>query len=121
MRSHGARCALNGQQAPTTIEIVMAAALDNAGIAYVAQAPISNSYGLVWVCDFVIETSMIAIECDGDYWHRLPNVERKDRHKDAYLQAAGYTVLRFWEHEIKADVAACVAHIAEVMHSSPPA
>lgn len=115
MRNHGARVAMLNQRGPTSIERAMAAALDAAGIVYVYQFPISNRNGLIFVCDFAIPSARLIIECDGTYWHSLPNIIRRDRHKDAYLKAAGYTLLRFTEAEINQDVGACVHVILQYL------
>jgi very-short-patch-repair endonuclease/endogenous inhibitor of DNA gyrase (YacG/DUF329 family) len=115
MRDHGARLALEGQHAPTSIEIAMMAALDATGIRYVYQFPISNSYGLIFSCDFGFPEARVIVECDGDYWHSLPNVQERDKRKDAYLKAAGYTVLRFSEREIHQDVESCVQAILKLL------
>jgi DNA mismatch endonuclease (patch repair protein) len=67
--------------------------------------------------DVVFTRARLCIFVDGCFWHRCPvhasdprangaywasklsrNVER-DRRGDAALQAAGWTVLRVWEHE----------------------
>ncbi|MEU6231462.1 very short patch repair endonuclease [Kitasatospora sp. NPDC047058] len=67
--------------------------------------------------DLVFRPAKVAVFVDGCYWHGCPehyvspktnpgywsekvtrNVER-DRDTDAQLEAAGWTVLRFWEHE----------------------
>ena len=49
----------------------------------------------------------IVIECDGDYWHNRPDMKERDRIKDIALKNAGYTILRFWEHEINENVERC--------------
>ena len=73
--------------------------------------------------DLVLRKSRIAVFVDGCYWHGCPdhgtqpatnhkywankigrNVER-DAETTAYLQRAGWTVLRFWEHEDPESVA----------------
>lgn len=114
-RSHGARLAAEGQRGPTSIERAMMAALDRAGVAYQYQYPIANSYGLIFSCDFGFPYARLIVECDGDYWHALPRVIERDRHKDAYLQACGYTVLRFSETQINQDVEACVQAILRLL------
>lgn len=77
--------------------------------------------------DIVFTRARVAIYIDGCFWHGCPihatspkrnsdywlpklhrNVER-DRETDARLQRAGWTVLRFWEHESPEDVAATIA------------
>lgn len=73
----------------------------------------------------------LAVFVDGCFWHGCPvcyvapttkseywqdklrrNIER-DRAADERLRSDGWTVLRFWEHDIEADVDACVARVAE--------
>jgi DNA mismatch endonuclease (patch repair protein) len=77
--------------------------------------------------DIVFTRARVAIYIDGCFWHGCPahgtspkrnsdywlpklqrNVER-DRESDARLRLAGWTVLRFWEHEAPEDVAATIA------------
>ncbi|MER7705260.1 very short patch repair endonuclease [Kitasatospora sp. NPDC097605] len=73
--------------------------------------------GVRRTADLVFRPAKVAVFIDGCYWHGCPehyvspktnqgywsekvtrNVER-DRDTDARLEAAGWTVLRFWEHE----------------------
>ncbi|MBP0451934.1 very short patch repair endonuclease [Kitasatospora sp. RG8] len=73
--------------------------------------------GLRRTADLVFRPAKVAVFVDGCYWHGCPehyvsprtnpgywsdkvtrNVER-DRDTDAQLEAAGWMVLRFWEHE----------------------
>lgn len=73
--------------------------------------------------DLVFGPARVAVFVDGCFWHRCPihathpaanadywqakfdrNVER-DRADDAALEAAGWTVVRVWEHEDPADAA----------------
>ncbi|MCY4068676.1 MAG: very short patch repair endonuclease [Acidimicrobiaceae bacterium] len=72
---------------------------------------------LARTADLVLRKTRIAVFVDGCYWHGCPehhtqpatnseywaakiarNAER-DRETTAYLEQAGWTVLRFWEHE----------------------
>jgi DNA mismatch endonuclease (patch repair protein) len=77
--------------------------------------------------DIVFSRAQVAVFCDGCFWHGCPehgqrpgvrnghywapkiagNRERDARHTDA-LEAAGWVVLRYWEHEVPADVAAVI-------------
>ncbi len=77
--------------------------------------------------DVVFTRARLAVFLDGCFWHRCPehgNVPRangaywgpkldrnvaRDRAVDDALAAAGWRVLRVWEHEDVADVAAAVA------------
>jgi DNA mismatch endonuclease (patch repair protein) len=72
--------------------------------------------------DIAFTRKRVAIFVDGCFWHRCPihktppannsawwaskldmNV-RRDRETEAHLQALGWTVLRFWEHDAVDDV-----------------
>ena len=76
--------------------------------------------------DLVFRRAKIAVFVDGCYWHGCPehhtqpatnpeywsakitgNIAR-DQDTDAHLQEAGWTVLRFWEHEDPETVANAV-------------
>ena len=88
----------------TSIEIAMAEELTRRGIEYVEQYNVGNRY----VADFFLPVFNIIIECDGDYWHRRPETKARDKRKNAYIRACGYSLYRFWESEINTDVEACV-------------
>ncbi len=88
----------------TSIEITMAEELSRRGIKYEEQYNLGDKFRL----DFLLPEYGIVIECDGDYWHNLPEVKRRDRRKNAYIKACGYSLYRFWESEINVDVEACV-------------
>ncbi|SOD14527.1 very short patch repair endonuclease [Pedobacter xixiisoli] len=79
--------------------------------------------------DLVIEKYQLAIFIDGDFWHGyewqkrkpktnqafwIPKIERnmqRDQFVNHGLQAMGYVVMRFWEHEIKQNLMVCVNQI----------
>lgn len=78
--------------------------------------------------DVVFPRARIAVFCDGDFWHGqdwesrrqklsrgtnseywLAKIQRnmeRDRQNDRRLQEMGWTVLRFWESQIRTDVGA---------------
>ena len=119
----------------TKPEIMLRKALWAKGLRY-----IKNVKTLPGKPDMVFAKAKIAVFCDGDFWHGhnwalrgfasieeelsrysdywrnkiLANVER-DKRNNISLEAAGWTVLRFWESDIKADVKAC-ADIVENAH-----
>lgn len=95
----------------TSIEAKMAEELNARGIDFIEQFPIGNKF----LIDFVIPEYKIAVECDGDYWHRLPKSVARDKSKNAYLKACGYSVHRFWEHEINEGVSECVDFVVDEM------
>jgi DNA mismatch endonuclease (patch repair protein) len=107
----------------TSIELAIEAELTNRGILFETQKVLYNKF----LVDEVIEEYKIVIFADGCYWHGCPEHKKGfkklakrqaiDKSQNAYLTKCGYKVFRFWEHEIKKDVKACVdqieAHINE--------
>lgn len=87
-----------------------------------------NDRGLPGKPDIAFTRWRLAIFIDGAFWHGHPDhftfgklgaywdekVERtqqRDRHQEAVLRQAGWTVLRFWDFEVKADAAACADQV----------
>ena len=60
-----------------------------------------------WFIDTALTEYMIAIECDGTYWHR--DRKDKDAEKDRHLTSKGWTVIRLEEEDIKRDAKGLVA------------
>lgn len=79
--------------------------------------------------DLVIEKYQLAIFIDGDFWHGhdwqkrkpktnqafwYPKIERnmqRDHFVNNSLLTMGYVVMRFWEHEVKKNLQACVNQV----------
>ena len=87
---------------PTGIEIAIEAVLQSMGITFEPQAQLEK-----WSCDFFVPGANLVIECDGDYWHSLPRMQRKDAIKDQWLQDHGYQVLHLSERDINQDIEQC--------------
>ena len=90
--------------------------------------------------DIVFTKYHVAIFCDGDYWHGhnwairglgsleeelagysefwrnkiLGNIER-DTKNNRFLQDMGWTVIRLWESDIRADIDSCVQQIKDAL------
>ncbi|WLQ42902.1 very short patch repair endonuclease [Streptomyces laculatispora] len=94
--------------------------------------------GLRRTADIVFRPAKLAVFVDGCYWHGCPdhyvppktnssywsakvlrNVTR-DRDTDTRLQAAGWTVLRFWEHESPDSCALTIAAAVSRNRNSRP-
>lgn len=88
----------------SSIEKKMRKELSKRGIEFEQEKPFIQRY----IIDFYLPEYRIAIECDGDYWHRLPNVVEKDMRRDEVLKENEVKVFRFWESEINKSVEACV-------------
>lgn len=93
-------------QSPTSIEISIKSLLDNLGIDYTEQEPMSS-----FSCDFFIPSARLVIECDGDYWHSLPKAKARDKRKDKWLAENNYNIVRLPEHKINKDIEWCKQQI----------
>ena len=107
----------------TSIELALRTALWHQGIRYR-----KNYKNLPGKPDIAITKYRIAVFCDSDYWHGydwenrhqriksnreywIPKIERnmqRDKKVTAQLQDAGWTVLRFWEWQIKKHLDECI-------------
>ena len=87
--------------------------------------------------DIAITKHKIAIFVDGEFWHGKDWTEKKirlksnraywvekieeniarDKRNDSLLQEAGWTVLHFWEKEVKNDLDTCVSKVIQVISS----
>lgn len=78
--------------------------------------------------DFVHRRKRIIIYCDGDFWHgykyeerkkpakkfwrdKIENNMRRDRRYARKLRREGWSVLRFWEHDIDRNPEKCMGRI----------
>lgn len=108
-------------------ELRLRAALNRLGIAYGTQA--GNLPGRP---DVVLRDIRLAVFVDGDFWHgwrfgawkdtlspfwreKISRNRLRDRRVGRELRAAGWTVLRFWERQVKADAHACARRIGQAL------
>lgn len=98
-----------------------------------------NNKSILGKPDIAFLARKIAIFCDGDFWHGynwehakneiksnqdfwIPKIERniqRDAEVTAYLLAQGWTVFRFWGHEIEKDLGNCVSAISHRLRVLP--
>ena len=89
--------------------------------------------------DITFPARKIAVFCDGDFWHGynwdnaqneiktnrdfwIPKIEKnmqRDREVTDRLQEQGWTVLRFWGHEILKNLDYCISVILNELHIIP--
>jgi len=82
--------------------------------------------------DFVFPTARVVVFVDGDFWHgwrfptwkeklqpywqsKIEKNRRRDRQNFRRLRRAGWTVLRFWSHQITRDLTSVVERIELVV------
>jgi very-short-patch-repair endonuclease len=85
------------------------------GFHFRRQAPIGR-----YIVDFVSFRSQLIIEADGGQ-HGMPEGDRSDQVRDAFLQSQGFSVLRFWNSDIDANLAGVMESILGALNQSPPA
>jgi DNA mismatch endonuclease (patch repair protein) len=115
----------------TPCELALRRAVHRLGLRFRVDRPV---VGTRRRADLVFPRARVAVFVDGCFWHGCPihgtwpkaNAAwwkakiranaRRDRDTDAGLAAAGWRVLRFWEHE---DAARAAARIARVVGELP--
>jgi DNA mismatch endonuclease (patch repair protein) len=103
----------------TAAELAVRSALHRLGLRFKVNRPV---IGLRRKADVVFPTEKVAVFIDGCFWHGCPlhatwpkanadfwraKIEAnkaRDRATDETLEAAGWTVLRCWEHELPREV-----------------
>lgn len=56
-----------------------------------------------FIADFICIPAMLIIEIDGGY-HQLPKQQVSDEQRQEWLEAQGYTVIRFTNEEVISDI-----------------
>lgn len=81
-------------------EIKVAKQLNEIGIRFIQQKEILNGK---YYLDFYIPSLKLVIECNGDYWHNLPERKQRDKELKKYVESTGRKIIFIWEHEINDD------------------
>ncbi|WP_083260833.1 very short patch repair endonuclease [Microbulbifer aggregans] len=115
--------------AGTTPELALRRALWHLGFRYRIKSKLPGKP------DIVYPTLKVAIFVDGCFWHKCPkhysppktrakfwsdkiskNVAR-DKKNNVLLKKRGWTVVRFWEHEIRDSLEDCVVTVVRALKS----
>jgi DNA mismatch endonuclease (patch repair protein) len=117
----------------TAVELAVRRLLHRAGLRYRVEYPVPGMPRRR--IDVAFPRAKVAILIDGCFWHGCPQhstspkanadwwrtkLDRnmaRDRETTEHLVAAGWVVLRFWEHEDPEQVA---ARVTEAVHSTRP-
>ena len=110
----------------TKPELALRSAIHGLGLRYRVDVP--PIQGLRRRADLVFIKARVAVFSDGCYWHgcsdhyraarsngefwndKITKNQARDRDTDTKLLAAGWLVIRVWEHEVPAEAADRVAH-----------
>jgi DNA mismatch endonuclease (patch repair protein) len=99
----------------TVIETKLREALRREGFIF------ETYYPIIGQPDIAFPERKVAVFCDGCYWHGCPVCgydtlrPNHDERVTSQLEGKGWTVLRFWEHEINEDEKECVRRIGQVL------
>ena len=117
----------------TEIEIILRKELWSRGYRYR-----KNYKKLIGKPDIALTKYKIVIFCDSEFWHgknykestdrigtnseywkqKIKRNMERDREVNEKLVAEGWTVLRFWEKEIRKEFDSCISKIEEAIQSS---
>ena len=111
----------------TSIELLLRRALFKRGVRYR-----KNAKSILGTPDIAIKKYKLLIFCDGDFWHgkeyhgvkthewfwneKIKRNRERDLEYTIRLRDEGWTVLRFWESEIKKDVEKCVDKVIGIIN-----
>lgn len=84
----------------TSIERKVKDQLKSFDIKFEEQKPIMGGHFIV---DFYLPEYRLVIECNGEYWHSLPDRIKRDRELEEYVKIRGRDILWLWENDIKDD------------------
>ena len=110
----------------TSIELVLRSALWKRGVRFR-----KNVKSILGTPDIAIKKYHLVVFCDGDFWHgkglhnikshkkfwdqKIKRNQERDLEYTIRLRDEGWTVLRFWESEIRNDLDRCVLQILDVI------
>ena len=110
----------------TSIELVLRRALYKRGVRYR-----KNVKSILGTPDIAIKKYRLLVFCDGDFWHgrsyhgvkshkqfwdeKIKRNRERDLEYTIRLRDEGWTVLRFWESDIRGNVDGCVDKVLEVI------
>ncbi len=68
-----------------------------------------------FIVDFACHRAKLVVELDGSgHTHALQ--AKRDRHRDQWLEGAGYQVIRIWNVAIEEDMASALDHVYRTAH-----
>ena len=112
----------------TSIELLLRRALFKRGVRYR-----KNVKSILGTPDIAIKKYKLLVFCDGDFWHgreyhgvksherfwneKIKRNRERDLEYTIRLRDEGWTVIRFWESEIRNDLNDCVQKILNVIYN----
>ncbi|HWH78357.1 MAG TPA: endonuclease domain-containing protein [Candidatus Binatus sp.] len=81
------------------------------GLKFRRQQPLGN-----YIVDFACMAKKVVIELDGGHHAEQSDYDAK---RDAWLCEQGFTVLRFWNHDVLENIESVAEKIYQIMKSTP--
>lgn len=106
LRCHGIWRILHIKKKDTSIELKVEGELQKRSIPYLKQCPINN----IAIVDFLLPNKII-VQCDGNYWHKLPRAKIRDADQGLAMMFLGYRIFRFTETEINKSASKCISKV----------
>ena len=120
------RCMQANKATGTSIEIILGKALWKSGLRYR-----KHPKDVPGKPDFCFKKKRVAVFCDGEFWHgyewecnkgrfhtrvefwtsKIERNMQRDKEVNDTLRRAGWTVLRFWERDIREHTSDCVTMV----------
>ncbi len=85
---------------------------DQLGVSFRRQHAVGN-----YIPDFCSPKAKLIIELDGG---QQLEQEDYDNERTKYLESKGYTVLRFWNHDVMKDIEVVIRAIIQAMETEHP-
>ena len=119
MNEHVKKTMQGNTKKDTSIELLFRKALWRSGVRYRKHCK-----DILGTPDVAIKKYKLAVFCDGDFWHgkeyhgvknhkkfwdeKIKRNQERDLEYTIRLRDEGWTVLRFWESDIRTDVVGCI-------------
>jgi very-short-patch-repair endonuclease len=84
------------------------------GLGFRRQVPIAG-----YIADFACPQHKLVVEVDGT-WHAHPGAAFHDRQRTSKLGETGWTVVRFWNHEVMKELDDVCEHIVGLVREVSP-
>lgn len=92
----------------SSIEVAIQRVLKTLKIEYLPQHRIGKDAVGGFIVDFYIPSKKLILECDGNFWHNLPDRQLRDTRLDKWAEMNHYKILHLQEEEIRVGPKKCL-------------